>query len=100
MARRGARRGARFVVTTSRCSRSTAVTMPATALPASRQRAHPQRVIDGLFGFEQRLGAFELPHGCRCLTRCLARPPPDDGERPADAAGAVLATTQKPPSPV
>jgi hypothetical protein len=24
---------------------------------------HRQRVIDDLFGFEQRLGAFELPHG-------------------------------------
>jgi hypothetical protein len=39
IARPAARRRARFVVTTSRCSRSTALTMPATALPASGQRA-------------------------------------------------------------
>jgi hypothetical protein len=24
---------------------------------------HPQRLIDGLFGLEQRLGAFVFPHG-------------------------------------
>ena len=37
--RRAWHRAARFVVTTSRCSRSTASTMPATALRTSRQRA-------------------------------------------------------------
>ena len=39
IARPAARRRARFVVTTSRCSQSTASTMPASALPASGQRA-------------------------------------------------------------
>jgi hypothetical protein len=33
------------------------------ALPASGAAGHPQRFIGGLFGFGQRLGAFELPHG-------------------------------------
>jgi hypothetical protein len=32
-------------------------------LACQQGAGHPQPVIDGLFGFEQRLGAFELPHG-------------------------------------
>jgi hypothetical protein len=32
-------------------------------LACQQEAGHPQLVIDGLFGFEQRLGAFKLPHG-------------------------------------
>jgi hypothetical protein len=32
-------------------------------LACQQAAGHPQRVTDGLFGFEQRLVAFELPHG-------------------------------------
>jgi len=31
-------------------------------LTCQQGAGHPRRVIDGLFGFEQRLDAFELPH--------------------------------------
>jgi hypothetical protein len=35
--------------------------LPATALLASQAAGHPQRVIDCLFGFEQRFGRLRAP---------------------------------------
>jgi hypothetical protein len=50
-------RGERTVVTVDR------VDDAGHRLACQQGAGHPQRVVDGLFGFEQRLGAFELPRG-------------------------------------